>query len=104
MPRKAEAERQVDGKGSEKGTRGEAAAHQPDAAAGSSRPAGGANAAADRPDYPDLDQTDVAHIEPDDVDKWAHRLNVPAPKLREAMQRVGPVIRDIKRFLGATSR
>ncbi len=93
-----EAERQVDGKGSEKGTRGEAAAQQRDGAAGSSRPAGGANA--DRPDYPDLDQTDVAHVEPDDVDKWARRLNVPAPKLREAMHRVGPVVRDIKRFLG----
>jgi hypothetical protein len=94
-----EAEREIDGKGTEKGPRGEAAAQQPDPVASSSRSADGTEAAADRPDYPDLNQTDTEHVEPDQVGKWARRLKVPAPKLREAMQRVGPVVRDIKRFL-----
>jgi hypothetical protein len=91
-----EAERQVDGNASEKGSRGEAAAQQPDGADVSS----GINAAAERPDYPDLNEAGIEHVEPDQVGKWARRLKVPAPKLREAMQRVGPVISDIKRFLG----
>ena len=94
-----EAERQIDGKGTEKGPRGEAAAQQPDGVAGP-RSAGSTEGDADRPDFPDLGQTDIAHVEPDEVEEWARRLNVPAPKLREALQRVGPVVRDIKRFLG----
>ena len=98
-----EAERQIDGQGTEKGPRGEAAAQQPDEVASSSRSAVDMESVADRPDYPDLNQTDTEHVEPDEVGKWARRLKVPAPKLREAMQRVGPVVRDIKRFLDGAS-
>jgi hypothetical protein len=53
----------------------------------------------DRPDFPDLEQAGIEHIEPDQVTKWARRLKVPAPKLREAIQRVGPVVSDVKQFL-----
>jgi hypothetical protein len=96
-----EAERQIDDRASEKGTRGEAAAQQPDGGAGPSVTSPGNDA--DRPDFPDLDRAGIPHVEPDEVDKWARRLKVPAPRLREAMQRVGPVISDIKRFLGGAS-
>lgn len=99
------AEQQVDGRSSEKGPKGEASAG---AVAGPGQPDAEAAvppAATDRPDFPDLEQAGVEHIEPDEVQKWAKRLKVPAPKLREAIKRVGPVVSDVKQFLeGAGSR
>lgn len=94
-----QAEREVDGRASKKGPKGEVSAGavarrgQPDSEAAVPRNLTG------RPDFPDLDQAGVEHIEPDQVAKWARRLNVPAPKLREAIQRVGPVVSDVKQFL-----
>jgi hypothetical protein len=38
-------------------------------------------------------------IKPDQVKTWARKLQVPAPRLREAIKRVGPSVRDVKRFL-----
>jgi len=43
-------------------------------------------------------------IEPPDLQKWAKKLNVPAPRLREAIQRVGPVASDVRRYLEAAGR
>jgi hypothetical protein len=94
-----EAEREVDGRASEKGPKGEASAgalthgSQPDTEAAVPPKL------TDRPDFPDLEQAGVEHIEPDQVAKWARRLKVPAPKLREAIQRVGPLVSDVKQFL-----
>jgi hypothetical protein len=87
-----EAERQVDGRGPEKGATAEASLRQ----SGEARD-GAAGAA--RPDFPDLNEAGIEHIEPDEVQKWARRLKVPAPRLREAIQRVGPVVSDVKQFL-----
>ena len=99
-----EAERQLDGRSSEKGPKGEASA---DAMAGRGQAdteAAVPPAVTGRPDFPDLEQTGVEHIEPDEVAKWARRLKVPAPKLREAIQRVGPVVSDVKQFLADSDR
>ena len=99
-----EAERQVDGRSSEKGPKGEASAG---AMVGRGQPDTEASvppAVTDRPDFPDLEQAGIEHIEPDDVQKWAKRLKVPAPKLREAIKRVGPVVSDIKQFLADGDR
>ena len=38
-------------------------------------------------------------IEPDQMKEWAKRLNVSTTRLREAVQRAGPVVDDVKRFL-----
>lgn len=96
-----EAERQIDGLGTEKGPKGEVSARQ---SAGSPGGADAPSAAAtERPDFPDLNQAGIEHIEPDEVQKWARQLNVPAPKLREAIKRVGPVVSDVKRFLDGAS-
>lgn len=38
-------------------------------------------------------------IEPDQIKDWAKRLNVSTTRLREAVQRAGPVVDDVKRFL-----
>lgn len=38
-------------------------------------------------------------IEPDQMRQWAKRLNVNTARLREAVQRVGPVVEDVRRFL-----
>ena len=38
-------------------------------------------------------------IEPDQVKTWARQLNVSAPRLREAIRRVGPAVRDVKQYL-----
>jgi hypothetical protein len=38
-------------------------------------------------------------IEPDQIKEWAQRLNVSTTRLREAVQRAGPVVDDVKRFL-----
>jgi DUF2934 family protein/uncharacterized protein DUF3606 len=38
-------------------------------------------------------------IEPDRVAQWAKKLKVPAPRLREAIARVGPVVDEVKQFL-----
>ena len=38
-------------------------------------------------------------IEPDQMKEWAKRLNISTTRLREAVQRVGPVVDDVKRFL-----
>jgi hypothetical protein len=43
-------------------------------------------------------------IKPPDVQKWAKKLKVPAPRLREAIQRVGPVASDVRRYLNADGR
>ena len=94
-----EAERQVDGRGSEKGVKAEASLRQDAGARGSESPV-----ASDRPDFPDLNEAGIEHIEPDQVAKWARRLKVPAPRLREAIQRVGPVVSDIRQFLRDESR
>lgn len=95
-----EAERQVDGRASEKGPKGEASAGAVASGGQADTEAAVPRNFTDRPDFPDLDQAGVEHIEPDQVAKWAKRLNVPAPKLREAIQRVGPVVSDVKQFLG----
>jgi hypothetical protein len=39
------------------------------------------------------------HVEPDRVTDWAERLDVPAHRLREAIQRVGSLVEDIKQDL-----
>src|SRR5690606_16460483 len=57
-----------------------------------------------RPDYPDLDEAGIPHIEPDEVQRWARTLDVPAQRLREAIRRVGPVVDDVKRFLGSDGK
>jgi hypothetical protein len=94
-----EAERQVDGRSSEKGPKGEASAGAMTGRGQADTEAALPPAATDRPDFPDLEQAGVEHIEPDEVPKWAKRLKVPAPKLREAISRVGPLVSDINRFL-----
>jgi hypothetical protein len=105
-----QAERQIDSLAGKGGPREEAAAQQPDSGptgrddAGTSMPPADAQKArrADgigRPDFPDLSESGVAHIEPKEVKRWAKELNVPAPRLREAIRRVGPVVEDVKRFL-----
>ena len=38
-------------------------------------------------------------IEPDQMKEWAKRLNVSTTRLREVVQRAGPVVDDVKRFL-----
>ena len=38
-------------------------------------------------------------IEPDQMKEWAKRLNVSTTRLREAVQRAGPVVDDVKHFL-----
>lgn len=96
------AERQIDGSGSEKGPAGEASALQAESAVGDGTArdgSGGPSTATDRADTPDLIQADAERIEPDQVKKWARQLNVSAPRLREAIKRVGPVVDDVKRFL-----
>jgi hypothetical protein len=105
-----QAERQVDSLAGKGGPREEAAAQQPDrlrAAAG--EPGAGLPPAdsqkarradgIERPDFPDLHDAGVPHIKPDEVTHWAKKLDVPAPRLREAIRRVGPVVEDVKRFL-----
>jgi hypothetical protein len=95
-----EAEKQIDGRTSEKGERGEASIRQ----AGAGNDAHSASAAGDgpeRPDFPDLARAGVEHIEPHDVTEWAKRLDVPSSRLREAIKRVGPLVKDVKKFLGA---
>jgi hypothetical protein len=89
-----EAEKQVDARGPEKGVKGEASARRD----GNAQASAGALASG-RPDFPDLNEAGIEHIEPDDVAKWARRLKVPAPRLREAIKRVGPVVSDVKQFL-----
>jgi hypothetical protein len=89
-----EAEREVDGRATKTGSKGEASAE----AVANTEDALPRNVT-DRPDFPDLEQAGVEHIEPDQVAKWARRLKVPAPKLREAIQRVGPLVSDVKQFL-----
>ena len=44
-------------------------------------------------------RTPKARIEPDQIKQWAERLNVSTTRLREAVQRAGPVVDDVKRFL-----
>jgi hypothetical protein len=88
-----EAERQIDGAGPEKGHKAAASVRATERAAGAGQNAG------DRPDFPDLNEAGIEHIEPEEVKKWAERLNVPAPRLREAIKRVGPLVRDVKQFL-----
>ena len=90
-----DAEKLIDGRVAEKGERGEAATRQPGVAEEQKAAAGGR----DRPDFPDLSAAGIEHIEPDKVAQWAKRLNVPAPRLREAIKRVGPVVDDVRKFL-----
>jgi hypothetical protein len=87
-----EAERERDGRGPEKGARAEASARQ----SGSVEAGAGGT---ERPDFPDLNEAGIEHIEPEEIKQWAARLKVPAAKLREAIKRVGPVVRDVKQFL-----
>ena len=103
------AERQIDSLAGKGGAREEASAQQPDAAEMESQsdkalpPADAQKArrsdGLERPDFPDLDDTGVQHIEPDQVKQWAKNLDVSATRLREAIRRVGPVVEDVKRFL-----
>jgi uncharacterized protein DUF3606 len=44
-------------------------------------------------------RTPKDRIEPDQIKDWAQRLNVSTTRLREAVQRAGPVVDDVKRFL-----
>jgi hypothetical protein len=44
-------------------------------------------------------RTPKERIEPDQIKDWAQRLNVSTTRLREAVQRAGPVLDDVKRFL-----
>jgi hypothetical protein len=44
-------------------------------------------------------RTPKERIEPDQIKQWAERLNVSTTRLREAVQRAGPVVDDVKRFL-----
>lgn len=100
-----EAEKQIDGRLTAKGQRGEASSTQPgtgDDMQGNKAPA--AAVTGDRPDFPDLASAGIEQIEPDAVSRWAERLKVPAPRLREAIKRVGPVVTDVKRFLEAHPR
>lgn len=88
-----EAERRIDSQASEK----ETAAHPSDVGAFGllgDDTAAGDPLSADQPGSPDAER-----IEPDQVKKWARQLNVSAPQLREAIKRVGSVVRDVKRFL-----
>ncbi|MEO8165239.1 MAG: DUF2934 domain-containing protein [Betaproteobacteria bacterium] len=39
------------------------------------------------------------HIEPDQMKDWAQRLGVPANRLREVIQRVGSMVRDVRQSL-----
>jgi Protein of unknown function (DUF2934)/Protein of unknown function (DUF3606) len=48
------------------------------------------------------DTAEPGRIEPDEVRRWARKLKVPAERLREAIQRVGPVVNDVKRYLETT--
>ena len=93
------AEEQIDGKASEKGPKGEASAGAVAGRSQADTKAAVPSELTDRPDYPELDHAGIEHIEPDQVTKWARRLKIPAPKLREAIQRVGPVVSDVKQFL-----
>lgn len=45
------------------------------------------------------DPSEGERIEPDQVKTWARKLKVPAERLREAIQRTGPLVSDVKRFL-----
>lgn len=38
-------------------------------------------------------------IEPDQVKEWAKKLNVSTTRLRTAVQRAGPIVDNVKRFL-----
>lgn len=38
-------------------------------------------------------------IEPTQIKEWAKRLNVSPVRLRAAVQRAGPVVDDVKRYL-----
>ena len=89
-----EAERRVDSRASEEGQRGEAAARQPDGEDAARLEAGEAGALAGQTGSPAAER-----IAPDQVTKWARELNVSAPRLREAIKRVGPVVRDVKKYL-----
>jgi hypothetical protein len=73
-----EAEQQVDGRASEKGPKGEASAAAVADRGQADTETAVPPAAAGRPDFPDLDQAGIEHIEPDEVAKWARRLKVPA--------------------------
>lgn len=44
-------------------------------------------------------RTPKERIEPDRIKEWAQRLKVSTTRLREAVQRAGPVVDDVKRFL-----
>jgi hypothetical protein len=41
----------------------------------------------------------VEDIQPDEVEQWAERLDVTPERLRVAIQRVGPVSSEVRRFL-----
>lgn len=96
MPRK-----QVDGRSTEKGSKGENSAAAMSVPGQADSESAVPTAAVERPDFPDLGQAGIEHIEPDEVDKWARQLDVSAPRLREAIRRVGPVVRDVKEFLAS---
>ena len=38
-------------------------------------------------------------IDPSEIKRWATELNVPAPELRDAIENVGSLVNDVKRFL-----
>ena len=90
-----EAERRIDSQASDK----ETAAHPSDVGAlglpGDDTAAGEALSG----DQPGSPGAEPERIEPDQVRKWARQLDVSAPRLREAIRRVGPVVRDVKQFL-----
>lgn len=48
------------------------------------------------------DPSQGERIEPDQVKSWAKKLKVPAERVREAIQRAGPRVSDVKRFLAST--
>lgn len=48
--------------------------------------------------------TPARQIAPDAVKHWARELNVPAPRLREAIRRVGPRVEEVRRFLAGAPR
>jgi hypothetical protein len=87
-----EAERNMNSRASGK----ETAAHPADAGALGQLEAGEAGLP---PEQSPAAASDPDRIEPDQVKKWARQLNVSAPRLREAIKRVGPVVNDVKRFL-----
>jgi hypothetical protein len=92
-----EAERRIDSQASDK----ETAAHPPDDGAFGllgGDTAAGEPLSADQPGSPGA-HPGAERIEPDQVKKWARELNVSAPQLREAIKRVGSVVRDVKEFL-----